>query len=205
MKVYYKRISSITQKMSRQSVNDSKFDLVIEDKCSGTIPFADRPGGQKVMELVAKGIEFSLHTISIDRLGRNLRDILNTIHEMDEKGVCIHFEDQGLRTRDEDGKKNYVATLTIATLGTVSELEKNIQRERQMEGIRLAKLRKDSPYKGRRCGSSESVLKFLSKEVNAKALNLLKKGYKRIEVSKITGLSPTTVSKIKRLGLNTIA
>lgn len=200
VKVYYKRISSIGQNLDRQSVNDELYDMVIEDKCSGTIPFSERPGGSKIMELVSKKLITSLHTISIDRLGRNLRDILNTIHELDENGICIHFEQQGLRTRDANNKKNHVATLTIATLGIVSEMEKNLQRERQLEGIRLAKLRQNSPYKGRANGTKETVLGFLNKEKNKKALELLRKGYKGVEVSKIVGLSPTTVCKIKKLG-----
>src|SRR5690554_4038178 len=105
VRVYYKRVSSAGQNLDRQSVNDKDYDLVIEDKCSGAIPFSERQGGKKVMELVEKGLITSLHTISIDRLGRNLRDILNTIHDLDEKGICIHFENQGLRTRDENNKK----------------------------------------------------------------------------------------------------
>ena len=201
MKVYYKRISSIGQNLERQDVNDDKFDLSIEDKCSGTIPFDERPGGKKIMELMEKGLITSLHTISIDRLGRNLRGILNIIHLLNSKNICVHFEDQGLRTLDENGEENYVAKLTIATLGIVAEMEKNLQRERQLEGIRLAKLRPDSPYKGRANGTVEDSLSFLSKVKNAKALQLLKNGYKGSEVSKIVGLSPTTVCKIKKVGL----
>lgn len=201
MKIYYKRVSSIGQSLERQSINDDKYDLIVEDKCSGTIPFFERPGGKKVLELVEKGNVTSLHTISIDRFGRNLRDILNTIHELDSHEICIHFEDQGLKTRDENGKKNYVASLTIATLGTVAELEKSIQYERQIEGIRLAKLRPNSPYKGRLKGTTENVLQFLNKEKNSKALSLLKKGYKVCEIAKILEMSPTTVTKVKRLGL----
>lgn len=201
MKIYYKRISSIGQSLERQNVNDDKFDLIIEDKCSGTIPFFERPGGQKVLELVEKGNVTSLHTISIDRFGRNLRDILNTIHELDSREICIHFEDQGLKTRDDNGKENYVATLMIATLGTVAQLEKSIQRERQLEGIRLAKLRPDSPYKGRLKGSKENALQFLDKQKNKKALGMLIKGYKASEIAKILKMSPTTVGKIKRIGL----
>lgn len=201
VRVYYKRVSSAGQNLDRQSVKDKDYDLVIEDKCSGAIPFSERQGGKKVMELVEKGLITSLHTISIDRLGRNLRDILNTIHDLDEKGICIHFENQGLRTRDENNKKNHIATLTIATLGIVSEMERNLQKERQMEGIRLAQLRQDSPYKGRLKGTQESVADFLNKDKNKKALELLKKGYKGVEVSKILNMSPTTVSKLKKIGM----
>ena len=201
MKVYYKRISSLGQCLDRQSIHDDKFDLIIEDKCSGTIPFFQRPNGSKILELSKRGLITSLHTISIDRLGRNLRDILNVIHELDSKNICIHFESQGLTTRDPNGKKNYVASLTIATLAVVAELEKTIQYERQMEGIRLAKLRSDKPYKGRLQGSKETIQKFLNKDKNLKALSLLRKGYKVCEVAKILQISPTTVTKVKKLGL----
>ena len=59
-------------------------------------------------------------------------------------------------------------------------------------------------YTGRKKGSNEDVLKFLSKEKNKKALDYLKKGYKINEVSKITGLHSNTISKIKKIVSNSI-
>ena len=106
-----------------------------------------------------------------------------------------------MRTRIENNKKNHIATLTIATLGIVSEMERNLQKERQMEGIRLAQLRQDSPYKGRLKGTQESVIDFLNKDKNKKVLELFKKGYKGVEVTKVLNMSPTTISKIKRISM----
>ena len=80
MKVLYCRVSSIEQKTDRQRVNEKDFDLVIEDKCSGSIPFFDREGGKECLKLITEGLLTSFSVWQIDRLGRDLRDIMNTIH-----------------------------------------------------------------------------------------------------------------------------
>jgi len=80
MKVLYCRVSSLDQKTDRQRVDEKSFKLVIEDKCSGAVPFFDREGGKQIKKLIDQRVKFSLSVLSIDRLGRNLRDIINTIH-----------------------------------------------------------------------------------------------------------------------------
>ena len=195
MKVLYVRISSIDQRTDRQRVNDKEFDLIIEDKCSGSIPLFDREGGKKILHLLDKGLSLSLHVYSIDRLGRDLKDLINTIHFFKERGVCIYFISQGLRTMDDDGKENPISKMIISILGVVSEMERNQIRERQREGIELGKLR--GVYKGRKRGSSEDKLKFLEK--HKKVVDLIRKGYKGSEISSITGKHPNTITKIKRV------
>ena len=91
MKVLYCRVSSIDQKTDRQRVNESDYKLVVEDKCSGAIPFFERPGGVEIKKFVDEGILTSLAVWQIDRLGRNLRDIINTIHYFAEKKINITF------------------------------------------------------------------------------------------------------------------
>ena len=54
-------------------------------------------------------------------------------------------------------------------------------------------------YTGRKKDSHEDPLRFLSKPKNKKATELLKKGYKNVEVSGITGIHVNTVTKIKRI------
>jgi hypothetical protein len=53
-------------------------------------------------------------------------------------------------------------------------------------------------YKGRQKGSKEDTLAFLSKPANKEALALLKKGYKAVEIAKITDLHINTITKIKK-------
>jgi DNA invertase Pin-like site-specific DNA recombinase len=200
IKVSYIRVSSLDQNTSRQRVNDEDFDIVIEDKCSGAIAFFEREGGKEIKKYLDEGMIQSLSVWQIDRLGRDLRDIMNTIHYFNEKGVCIHFVAQGLSTLDNEGKENAISKLIISILGIVGDMGRKQIRENQMEGIRIAKLK--GTYTGRRIGSKEDVLSFLSKEKNKKAIDYLKKGYKGVEVSKLTGVHINTITKIKKY-LNT--
>lgn len=195
----YCRVSSLDQKTDRQKVNEKEYGMVIEDKCSGAIPFFEREGGKEIKKLLDNGILTSLAALSLDRMGRDLRDIINTIHYFNQKKVTIHFISQGLRTLEDNGKENPISKMMISILGTVSEMERTQIRERQVEGIRLAKLK--GTYKGRVTGSKEDVMDFLGKSKNKKALALLKKGYKAVEIAGITKLHINTITKIKKLGL----
>ena len=101
MKVLYTRVSSLEgQKTDRQRINEKDYDLVIEDKCSGSIPFFERDGGKKILKLIDSIESLSVH--QIDRLGRDLRDIMNTIHFFNERLISIHFIQQNLSTLDSD-------------------------------------------------------------------------------------------------------
>ena len=200
MKVLYCRVSSLDQKTDRQKVNEKDYKLVVEDKCSGAIPFFERHGGNEIRKLIDKGVLESLTIISIDRLGRNLRDIINTIHYFTERKIPIHSLSPNLRTLDNNGNQDATATIMISILGILGEMERNQIRERQIEGIKLAKLR--GIYKGRVAGSKEDTLAFLSKEKNKKALEYLKKGYKGVEAAKLAGVHLNTVTKIKKMGLH---
>lgn len=197
MRVLYVRVSSIGQNNERQKINDNDFDYLIEDVISGSVIFDERPGGRKIIKLLDDGILTELNVWSIDRLGRNLKDILLTIDIFNNKGVPIIFINQGLRTLNEDGTENNIGKLIISILGSVAEMERNQIRERQLEGIALAKAR--GVYKGRANGTKEDILTFLSKPKNKKAVELLKKGYKNIEVSRIVGVHTNTITKIKKV------
>ena len=197
MNILYTRTSTLEQNSERQEIGKLKYDLHLDDKCSGTIPFFERPQGSKIFELLQKGNVTKLTVHSIDRLGRDLLDILNTINKFNENNVCIYFRQQGIRTLDDNGKENNISKLIISILGIVAEIERKQIRERQLEGISIAKAK--GVYKGRNKGTKESLNKFLSKPKNIKAIDYLKKGYKKSEVAKIVGLHPSTVSKIKML------
>ncbi len=199
MKILYARVSTSDQRTDRQRINDKDFNLVIEDKCSGAIPFFERNGGKEIFNYVEKGILAQLSVWTIDRLGRNLRDIINTIHFFSERKIPIIFLNQGLRTIDENGKDNPIGNLMISILATVSEMERSQIRERQLEGVRIAKAR--GVYKGRLQGTNEDVLSFLNKPKNKKALDYLKKGYKLNEAAKLSGVHINTMTKIRKFGV----
>ncbi|MCF6180502.1 recombinase family protein [Lutibacter sp.] len=197
MDILYTRVSTLIQNNDRQLLHKKDYNLIIEDKCSGTIPFFERDGGKKILKLLNNNSITSLNVHQIDRLGRNLIDILNTIAIFNQKKVNINFLQQGLKTLDEDSKENAISKMIISILGVVAEMERNLIRERQLEGIAIAKAK--GVYDGRRKGTSESGLTFLNKKKNKKAVKLLEEGYKQSEVAKIIGLHPNTVSKIKKI------
>src|SRR5947209_8103004 len=102
MNILYTRVSTIDQKTDRQRVNEKDYSLIVEDYCSGGIEFFDREGGKKIKMLLDKGALKELSVWTIDRLGRNVRDILNTIHYFTSRGIGIHFVAQSLHTIDKD-------------------------------------------------------------------------------------------------------
>ena len=198
MKVLYVRVSSIDQNTDRQKINEKDFDFVVEDKCSGAVPFLEREGAKKIVTLLKKNNIKSLSVVSIDRLGRDLKDILNTIEFFTKRSIPIMFLSQGITTIDSNGKENTVCTLMINILGSVAQMERSQIRERQLEGIAVAKAK--GAYLGRRTGTKEDTLAFLSKESNKKALKYIKAGHPLNEVAKLTGLHPNTITKVKKLG-----
>lgn len=195
MKVLYVRVSTLDQKTDRQKNDQKEFDLVIEDKCSGSTPFFNREGGKKILTLIEKGMVDSISCHSIDRCGRDLLDILSVIRFMNEKLIPMIFIQQGLRTIDDKGKENAVSKMMISILGTVAEMERSRIRENQREGIELAKLR--GVYKGRRKGAKSDIQKWIQKPKIAKTIEYLKKGYKANEISKIVGIHVNTITKVK--------
>lgn len=195
--ILYVRCSTLEQRTDRQRVNEKDYDKVIEDKCSGTIPMFERPGGIELLKLIEKGVVKSISVWQIDRCGRDLRDIINFLHFATERKIPVHFVSQGLRTLDENGVENPIAKMIISILGVVSEMERKLILERQREGIELAKLQKR--FLGRKKNTKDDPLKFLTKPKNKKAMELIKKGYKNIEVARITGLNINTITKVKKV------
>ena len=144
MKVLYTRISTIDQKSDRQTQNSKDYDYVIEDKCSGATPFFERDGGKRIEKMILKNQVTSISVHQIDRLGRNLLDILNVISYFNKKGICIHFIQQNIKTLNEDGTEDSIGKMIISVLGVVAEMERNLIKERQLEGIAIAKYKDKS-------------------------------------------------------------
>ncbi len=196
MKVLYTRISTFEQKSDRQTQNTKDYDYIVEDKCSGATPFFERDGGKRIEKMVLKNQVTSISVHQIDRISRDFVDFLKIISYFNNKGICIHFIQQGLKTLNEDGTENPISKMIISILGVVAEMERNLIKERQKEGIAIAKA--SGIYKGRKLGTSTSTLDFLNKPKNKIAVERLKLGLKKSEVAKITGLHINTITKINK-------
>ena len=130
----YIRVSTIDQNADRQ-LHGIELDRVYEDKCSGKD--ANRPKLTECLAYLREGD--TLHIHSIDRLARSLRDLLNIVEDLLGRGVKIVFHKEGMTF---DGvNPNPSQELYLKVLGSVAEYERAIIRERQAEGIALARQR----------------------------------------------------------------
>ena len=90
-----------------------------------------------------KGDTLVVH--SMDRLARNLEDLRRLVRELTGRGVKVEFVKEGLTFTGDDSPMN---TLLLSMLGAVAEFERSMIRERQREGIELAKAK--GVYTGRK-------------------------------------------------------
>jgi len=148
MKVIYGRISTSDQNMERQMQKEGKCFI---DICAGSAPFFERTKANELMHYVRTNGIKNISVAHLDRLGRNTRDVLNTIHEFTKEGINIRIEALGLNTLDENGKANPISEIVILALSMVAQMETNIRRERQSQGIAVAKAK--NQYKGKPRGA----------------------------------------------------
>lgn len=141
----YARVSSADQNLARQleQLKSINSDKIFEDKASGVT--TDRPAFQQMMRYVREGD--TVIVCSMDRLARNLSDLLNITKELQTKGVSITFLKESIHL-DATGNDVAMTKLLMSMLGAVAEFERSMIRERQREGIELAKKR--GIYKGRK-------------------------------------------------------
>ncbi len=117
--------------------------------------------------------------------------------DLTQKGITIVCRNPSLRNLTEDGKVDKFSQLMMGILSTMSDFERTLIKERQMEGIRLFKERQG--YTGRKIGTTISAEVFLKKPRSVKILDYLQKGYTVREIGAILKVSPSTVVKVKKL------
>ena len=190
MRVKYIRVSTKEQNTDRQNNFEGQTYI---DKCSGSIAFIDRPEASKLLS--NKDIT-EVHVHSIDRLGRNTLDIMQTIQNFTDKGINVVSTKEGLQTI-VDGKENPIAKMMIGILGTLAEFELNRIKERQAEGIEKAKAKGN--YKGRKTGSSEDLETFINKASTQSILRHLRNNESVRRTALLSKTSEGTVKKVKRM------
>lgn len=130
--VGYVRVSHIDQNPGRQ-LEGQKLDKVFVDKVSGKN--TDRPALQQMLEYVREGDTLLVH--SIDRLARNLVDLRQLVSKLLERQVTVRFIKESLVF--QPGTNNEMNDLMLSMLGAFAEFERSMIKERQREGIELAK------------------------------------------------------------------
>lgn len=139
-RIGYVRVSSVGQNVERQ-LEQVAVDRVFTDKASGKD--TQRPELERLIAFVREGDTVVVH--SMDRLARNLDDLRRLVHAFTERGVSIEFVKENLTFTAEASP---MANLMLSVMGAFAEFERALIRERQLEGIALAKQR--GKYRGRK-------------------------------------------------------
>ena len=154
-RIGYVRVSSFDQNPERQ-LESVAVDRTFTDRASGKN--TERPQLEALLTFAREGDTVVVH--SMDRLARNLDDLRRLVQNLTGRGVRIEFVKEGLTFTGEDSP---MANLLLSVMGAFAEFERALLRERQREGIDLAKQR--GVYKGRKRSLSESQVVELRRRV----------------------------------------
>ena len=182
-KIGYIRVSSLEQNPERQ-LEGMALDKVFLDKASGKD--VQRPQLEALLDYVREGDCVFVH--SMDRLARNLDDLRGIVAKLNNKHVQLRFLKEQLTFNGEDAP---MSTLLLSIMGAFAEFERDLIRERQREGIALAKKR--GAYKGRKKVLSANQVLILQQKVA--------EGENKSQLARDVGISRETLYQyLKRNG-----
>ncbi|ELQ8825425.1 recombinase family protein [Escherichia coli] len=182
----YIRVSSKDQNEARQveALKGLCDDLMI-DKVSGKN--ADRPALQELLKVVRRSDVVVVK--SVDRLARNTKDLLTILETLVDAGVTVRFIDNQM-TFDDTPTSRFMITM----LGAVGELERSFIRQRQSEGVAIAKAQ--GKFKGRQKDD----------QLRTEVAKLLGRGdLSADQIAKLAGCGRATVFRIKKELSNEVA
>lgn len=185
----YARVSTGSQNLSTQLKQLKEFGIekLFKDKATGTN--TKRDGLQDLLSTVKEGD--TIVCTRIDRLARSTRDLLDMVNSLEEQGVALvilNVQGTTLDTRSPMGK------LMITMLAGIAEFEYNVNREKQLAGIQIAK--EKGVYKGRPTKYSANNPKVQH------AIQLYLAGETAEQACHITGISKRTLyRRLKEQGI----
>jgi DNA invertase Pin-like site-specific DNA recombinase len=174
-RIGYIRVSTFEQNTARQ-LDGLTLDKVFIDKASGKSIL--RPELENLMQFVREGDTVVVH--SLDRLARNLDDLRRIVQNLTDRGIKIQFVKESLTFTGEDSP---MANLLLSVMGAFAEFERALIKERQLEGIALAKQR--GAYKGRKRVLTASQVSDLKTRVAA--------GERKARIAREFGISRETL------------
>lgn len=184
----------MNQNEARQLAKQHPDEILFIDKISGATPFAERPEAKKLLEAIKEGTINYLSVSSIDRMGRSTLDVLQSIDLLTKLNVVVKVDNLGLESL-VNSKENPTFKLICSVLANISEMERATLRERQLEGITLAKKR--GAYRGREKGTTDSPEEVLAKYSEVVRYLRMKKSLR--DIASRSSLSLGTVQKVKKL------
>ena len=139
-RIGYVRVSTVDQNAARQ-LEGIDVERTFTDKASGKD--VKRPQLEAMLAFVREGDTVICH--SMDRMARNLDDLRRIVLGLTQRGVHVQFIKESLTFTGEDSP---MANLLLSVMGAFAQFERELIKERQREGIAIAK--KAGAYKGRK-------------------------------------------------------
>ena len=180
-RIGYIRVSTFDQNAERQ-LEQVQVDRVFTDKASGKD--IHRPALDALLSFVRDGDTVVVH--SMDRLARNLDDLRRMVQQLTQRNVRIEFVKEHLTFTGEDSP---MANLMLSVMGAFAEFERALIRERQREGIALAKQR--GVYRGRKRALSDADIAIVKSRAVA--------GDKKTQIARDFGISRETLYQYLRM------
>lgn len=177
-KYHYIRVSTTQQHTDRQELKTPEDYTQVIDKISGRT--TNRPSLKNMIINLAIGDEVLVDDIS--RLARSLKDLNELLHQITSKGVSVRFIKENLTFTGD--KSNPTNELLLNLIGAVYQFEVDIKKERQREGIAVAKDK--GVYKGRTTAMRKK----------AEAINLLNEGVSQRKIAEQLSISLSSVQRI---------
>lgn len=202
--VAYLRCSTISQDHARQRENLEAIartqgwtlQRTFAEKISGLIKADERKEFRRMIEYVRSNDIKMVMVSEISRLGRRVIDVLSQIEVLHENGISLYVQQFGMSSLDANGKENPMVKLLIQMMSIGAEMENNLRKERQTQGIAIAKTQ--GTYRGRIKGSVAKPETLLAKYWDV--VNLLQDSELSVnKISRITKRSVNTVRKVKEL------
>jgi DNA invertase Pin-like site-specific DNA recombinase len=201
---FYSRTSTVLQNSARQIEtfkSHEGFDpsRLFVERIQGNIPFMERPEAVRMFdELTNQSEPCTVVVDSIDRLGRNLIDILHTIDLFTKNKINLKSIKEGFTTLLDNGDVNPMAQLVISCMGSIAEMNRNQIKQRALEGIKVAQAL--GKYQGRKVGATQTDEKLLQRHQSI--VKKLQKNISIRDISDITGASSATICKVKKVMVN---
>jgi DNA invertase Pin-like site-specific DNA recombinase len=197
MIIGYARVSSIDQNLERQLENLKTFGVekIFTEKQSGK-SVENRPVFQEALNFVRIGDRFVVE--SIDRLGRNYDEIIETVNYLKEKDVQLMITSLPMMNEVIGNPllDKFMKDLIVQILAMVSEQERNESKRRQQaQGIQVAKDK--GVYKGRPLLYSPNAKDPQKRVIYHRVVEMLEKGQAISKIAKEVNITRQTVYRIK--------
>ena len=206
--VIYARVSSVNDRQNTQRqvedltrfANKNEYDLVgtYQEHVSGAAKNENRMVLMECLDYcVSHKVDFLLLS-ELSRLGRSTLQVLKSLEILHEAGVSVYIQNLGIYTLQSDGLVNPIASIMVTVLAEMANIERSNIAYRLNSG--RANYIANGGKLGRKADSIKSMDK--KKEEYKEVISLLKRGYSVRNVAKLSGVSASTVQRVRKDFIN---